>query len=71
MTTDRFPWSDECSGGLQEIDEQHKRWIDIHNRLHDELLTGSVDSLKEMATSTLREMHPPRVSCPLPPLPRV
>ena len=43
-------WDVSYSVGNEEIDEQHKRWIDIHNRLHDELLTGSVDSLKKMAT---------------------
>ena len=42
-------WDVSYSVGNEEIDEQHKRWIDIHNRLHDELLTGSVDSLKKMA----------------------
>lgn len=50
-------WDESYSVGNQELDEQHKRWIDIHNRLHDELLTGSVDSLKAVTTATLREMH--------------
>jgi hemerythrin len=49
-------WDESYSIGNVELDEQHKRWIDIHNRLHDELLTGSVYTLKNIASKTLREM---------------
>jgi len=49
-------WDESFSVGDKELDEQHKRWIDIHNRLHDELLNGSVDTLKSLAADALREM---------------
>ena len=49
-------WDESYSVGDQELDEQHKRWIDIHNRLHDDLLGGSASTLKTLATDALKEM---------------
>ncbi len=49
-------WDESYSVGDQELDDQHRQWIDIHNRLHDDLLCGSVGTLKTLATDALREM---------------
>lgn len=50
-------WDDSFSVGNAEIDEQHKQWIAIHNRLHDILLEGDVAALQQAAIETLKEMH--------------
>lgn len=50
-------WDDSFSIGNAEIDEQHKKWITIHNRLHDTLLEGDLTALQQASVDTLREMH--------------
>lgn len=36
-----FDWSDELSVGIQEIDEQHKRLVDLVNQLNVAFVTGA------------------------------
>ena len=50
-------WNDEMSLNIKEIDEQHKKWIAIHNRLHDVLTQGSYNEVEKTATETLYAMQ--------------
>lgn len=34
----RIQWDDSMSIGIDEIDEQHKKWINFHNHMHDSIL---------------------------------
>ena len=36
----KITWQDSFSIGNEEIDEQHKRWIEILNRAHDHMISG-------------------------------
>jgi hemerythrin len=49
-------WSDGLSVGFKDIDEQHKRWIDIYNTAHDKMMAGSSGDLKSLGISALEEM---------------
>ncbi|MDH3974035.1 MAG: bacteriohemerythrin [Deltaproteobacteria bacterium] len=41
-------WNDELSVGIDEIDEQHKKWISIINDLHTSLMEEtSLDTLEK------------------------
>lgn len=41
----RIEWDDSLSIGVDVIDEQHKKLIDLHNHIHDSILgTGEEDS---------------------------
>lgn len=43
-------WNEKLSVGIDEIDEQHKKWISIINDLHDSILDGkSRDTLEKIA----------------------
>lgn len=50
-------WTESFSIHNAEIDEQHKKWISIHNTLHDTLMNGDLQTLQKTAAKTLREMH--------------
>lgn len=54
----RIDWDGSFSVGNAEIDEQHKRWIDLYNRM-DEALTGggSGASIDNLAGEALAAMH--------------
>ncbi len=49
-------FNDEMTLNIREIDEQHKKWIAIHNRLHDVLTTGSSKDVEKTAVETLQDM---------------
>ena len=38
-------WQDSYSVGVAQMDEQHKKWIDIINRLHDAMSTGAASKV--------------------------
>lgn len=38
----RIGWDDSFSVGVEEIDEQHRRWIEIINELHDSIMDRTV-----------------------------
>lgn len=40
-------WSEELSVGMVEMDRQHKRLVDLVNRLYDAMATGQGDDVKK------------------------
>lgn len=38
----KIEWDDSFSVGVVEIDEQHRRWIEIINKLHDSIMDKNV-----------------------------
>ncbi len=48
-------WDESFSVHVKEIDEQHKRWIDIINGLHDSLMKG--EGYEEITGKSLRAME--------------
>jgi hemerythrin len=46
-------WKDEFSVGIEEMDSQHKRWIEIINELHDAMKSGQT---VKVLSSVLRKM---------------
>ena len=38
----KIEWDDSYSVGVVEIDEQHRRWIEIINQLHDSIMDKTV-----------------------------
>jgi hemerythrin len=49
-------FNDEMVLNIKEIDAQHKKWIEIHNRLHDVLTTGNFKEAEKTAVETLKDM---------------
>lgn len=39
----QIEWDDSFSVNNAEIDDQHKKWIEIYNNLDDSMLTGKVE----------------------------
>jgi hemerythrin-like metal-binding protein len=52
----QIEWDESFSVNHSEIDSQHKKWIDIHNRFCKILLEGDLDSQKKITTETLQSM---------------
>jgi len=50
-------WDQSFSVNHNEIDQQHKRWIEILNQLHDDLVNGSFDDLNKMTINALKSMQ--------------
>lgn len=50
----RIEWNESFSVGVAEIDEQHRRWIDLINKLHDAIMDKKISP--EMTDKILREM---------------
>ena len=46
-------WDESLSKGIKEIDDQHKRWIDIINKLNSSIKEGKV---RESVESILKSM---------------
>jgi hemerythrin len=53
----QLEWNDEMSLKIAELDEQHKEWIKIHNRLHDVLTRGAYREVEKIALETLLAMQ--------------
>jgi hemerythrin len=53
----RIEWNDALSVKNNEIDGQHKKWIEIHNRLHDVLTSGNIDKIDKVGIETLQAMQ--------------
>ena len=50
----RIEWDDSFKTGMDDIDEQHRRWIDIINQLHDVMM--SKGGVQKVTDKTLSEM---------------
>lgn len=48
----KIDWDDSFSVGIVEIDEQHRRWIEIINELHDSIMDKDIS-----AQTTNRILH--------------
>lgn len=52
----RIDWNDEISTNIKEIDDQHKSWIEIHNKMHDVLTDENFVEAEKTALETLLAM---------------
>ena len=52
----RIHWDESFSTNNPEIDDQHKKWIGMYNKLHETLVRGSVKQLSQITIETLQEM---------------
>ena len=50
-------WDDSFSVNNETIDEQHRQWIAIFNRMHDVMLSGTTEELSDAAVEALRAME--------------
>ncbi len=53
----RIVWNDTFSVHVPEIDDQHKKWIDIINELHDTLMRQQGKVLLRITGETFRAME--------------
>ncbi|GJQ57903.1 MAG: hemerythrin [Candidatus Scalindua sp. AMX11] len=49
-------WNESFSVNIEEIDEQHKRWIAMINDLHDSLLKDHTNDINHTAVKTMESM---------------
>ena len=52
----RIDWSVEFSVNNSEIDNQHKKWVEIHNKLHEVLLSGNSSEVSKATLTTIESM---------------
>jgi hemerythrin len=50
----RIEWDEALSVQNDEIDGQHKKWIEIHNRLHEVLISGNMSNIDKIGVETLQ-----------------
>jgi len=50
----RIEWDEALSVKNDEIDGQHKKWIEIHNRLHEVLISGNMSNVDKIGVETLQ-----------------
>ena len=50
-------WDDSYSVNDAEIDQQHKKWIEILNNMNEALLAGDGQNLDSITTRTVQEMQ--------------
>ena len=53
----RIEWNDSFSVNNTELDDQHKQWINIHNKLHEMLINGKPGDLGSMQADALQSMQ--------------
>ncbi len=51
----KIEWDDSFSVNNIEIDDQHKRWIEIFNEMHESLITGN--NTTRQTSEILKAMH--------------
>jgi hemerythrin len=49
-------WDEALSVNNDAIDAQHKKWIEIHNRLHEALISGNFNKVDTVCGETLQAM---------------
>ncbi|MBA3013912.1 MAG: bacteriohemerythrin [Proteobacteria bacterium] len=54
---DKIRWDESYSVNNQEIDDQHKEWIVIFNRMHNVLLSSGPEELKTVGGEILKAMN--------------
>ena len=54
---DTIQWDESYSVKNQAIDDQHKEWIAIFNRLHNALLSSEQEALKTISGDCLKAMN--------------
>jgi hemerythrin len=52
----QIKWDESFSINNTIIDDQHKKWIDIYNRLDKVLLEGNLDSQRDIIADTIQAM---------------
>ena len=52
----RIQWDDSLSIGVDEIDNQHKRLIELHNQMHDSILGLNGEDTDKVTKKTIKEM---------------
>ncbi|MBU0664085.1 MAG: bacteriohemerythrin [Proteobacteria bacterium] len=55
--TNQITWDDSYSVNNAEIDAQHQKWIEIHNKLDYILLKGNNAEVSKAAADTLQAMQ--------------
>ena len=53
----KIQWDDSFSVNNDELDNQHKKWIEILNTLHDSLVAKDVTFTKNSGAEALEAMH--------------
>lgn len=54
---DKIQWDESFSVKNQEIDDQHKEWISIFNRIHNILLSSKEEELRSISSDCLKAMN--------------
>ena len=52
----RIQWNNSLSIGVDEIDDQHKKLIDLHNHLHDTILGLNGEDSNTVTKAAIKEM---------------
>ena len=52
----KMEWCEEYSTGNEALDEQHKHWISLYNRLDQTMLEKKIDVLNQVKNEILQEM---------------
>ncbi len=52
----KIEWNESFSVNNKEIDQQHQKWLEIFNKLHESLLKGKASDYKSLNINTLKEM---------------
>ena len=53
----QITWDDSYSVNNADIDAQHKKWIEIHNKLDHILLNGSNNEVSNAVVDTIQAMQ--------------
>lgn len=49
-------WSDTFCVGIDQIDDQHRKWIDIYNKAHDRMMSLTDEEFRNTGIDALEEM---------------
>ncbi|MBU0673729.1 MAG: bacteriohemerythrin [Proteobacteria bacterium] len=50
-------WTEDFSVQISEIDDQHRRWIEIMNEMHETLIKGDVQKVQNITEKILKDMQ--------------